>query len=483
MGTGAFELREGGSLVVSGKIRVPENIDKETIELWTTSNIDSRFPLYKEDIYKELLMKGYEYNGLFRGIVKSDNEVNQGGILWQDKWIVFIDTVLQFTMIDKNTRELSLPTRLQKIIIDPIAQMKALQSSDSNIIPVRFNKDINVVKCGGLDIRGLNPSIVPRRLNHKQPTLEKYQFIPYFTNKLKNFQLNETQILTIFTHIITQNAASKYLKINEVTFNRPVESLLSTTLKSLFESEPLMSVDSTVVTFNPINTKFLEEHNIKYSKTLGENTDFAVCHDLLSQNDLGTLKTVLSSLAKGGFILLKESKIVSDVLDLTKIGLQTISCHSSENTYVLLRKVAQEPTDHILIKIGLNDFSYVEILKNAMRESEEKGTKIYIYSDEKLSGVIGMINSLRREPGGNNTRLIFIQDTTAKSFSMNDYSEQLRKDLVHNILKEGLWGCYTHLKLDNTGEGNEKMISHAIINTLTRGDLSSLRWIESPLSK
>lgn len=53
-----------------------------------------------------------------------------------------------------------------------------------------------------------------------------------------------------------------------------------------------------------------------------------------------------------------------------------------------------------------------------------------------------------------------------------------------NVLRKGVWGSYRHLKIDNGSQSNAHLeVEHAYINVLTRGDLSSLQWIESPLSQ
>jgi len=51
-----------------------------------------------------------------------------------------------------------------------------------------------------------------------------------------------------------------------------------------------------------------------------------------------------------------------------------------------------------------------------------------------------------------------------------------------NVYRGGTWGCYRHLKLDNHSNATSLQVEHAYINTLTRGDLASLRWIEGPLT-
>lgn len=41
-----------------------------------------------------------------------------GKLEWQGNWISFMDTMLQFSILGQNTRELYLPTRLQRAIIN-----------------------------------------------------------------------------------------------------------------------------------------------------------------------------------------------------------------------------------------------------------------------------------------------------------------------------------------------------------------------------
>lgn len=93
------------------------------------------------------------------------------------------------------------------------------------------------------------------------------------------------------------------------------------------------------------------------------------------------------------------------------------------------------------------------------------------------------MNCIRLEDGGTNARYVFVQDKNAPKFDLKAkfYAEQLDKQLMCNILKGGQWGCYRHLRLDLQNKSSLQ-VEHAYINTLYRGDLSSLRWIESPLS-
>lgn len=91
---------------------------------------------------------------------------------------------------------------------------------------------------------------------------------------------------------------------------------------------------------------------------------------------------------------------------------------------------------------------------------------------------------IRKEMGGANARYIFIQDKNAPKFSLSTqlYAEQLDKGLVANVLKGSQWGRYLHLQLDQQSNVSSLQVEHAYVNSLVRGDLSSLKWIEGPLS-
>ena len=94
------------------------------------------------------------------------------------------------------------------------------------------------------------------------------------------------------------------------------------------------------------------------------------------------------------------------------------------------------------------------------------------------------MNCLRKERGAMNDSYFFIQDENASKFSLSHtfYLEQLNKQLVANVLKNGKWGSYRHLPLENQNGNPSLQVEHAYINTLLRGNLNSLRWIESPLT-
>lgn len=43
-----------------------------------------------------------------------------GELEWSNNWVTFLDSMLQFMLISSNIRDLFLPTRIQRLVVDPI---------------------------------------------------------------------------------------------------------------------------------------------------------------------------------------------------------------------------------------------------------------------------------------------------------------------------------------------------------------------------
>lgn len=117
--------------------------------------------------------------------------------------------MLQFSIVGLKTKELYLPTRIQKVIIDPAKHLETIESlSEKNgkvnndllkceyniiiqvflnfsAVPVYVYRDMDVIKSGGIELCGLKTSLAPRRQQSQAaPKLENYTFVPYMENKV-----------------------------------------------------------------------------------------------------------------------------------------------------------------------------------------------------------------------------------------------------------------------------------------------------------
>lgn len=61
-----------------------------------------------------------------------------GGLEWTGNWISFIDTMLQFSILGLKTKELYLPTRMQRVIIDPVKHLETIGSIPENSRNILF---------------------------------------------------------------------------------------------------------------------------------------------------------------------------------------------------------------------------------------------------------------------------------------------------------------------------------------------------------
>ena len=80
---------EGGAAVVSGTVRVPENVSHEraSLEFSEPQTSDNLLELSSQDIYKELRLRGYNYHGDFCGLVSLNN---CGECLVRNRFFVFV---------------------------------------------------------------------------------------------------------------------------------------------------------------------------------------------------------------------------------------------------------------------------------------------------------------------------------------------------------------------------------------------------------
>lgn len=62
-------------MAVSGRVRMPEDVDKELLTLSPPAVPKGDFlNLEMADVYKDLRLRGYDYTGVFRGVKQADNK-------------------------------------------------------------------------------------------------------------------------------------------------------------------------------------------------------------------------------------------------------------------------------------------------------------------------------------------------------------------------------------------------------------------------
>ena len=181
------------------------------------------------------------------------------------------------------------------------------------------------------------------------------------------------------------------------------------------------------------------------------------------------------------------NRINSFVREAEAVGFNVISSKSdSIGTMALLfRKVfSREPTlpdSKNVIEISAeteNWFERVQQILVEKKESDDKDDHIWlIASDSSKNGIIGLINCLRLEPGGEAIRCVFDYDNLIKlpiNFKEKPFSDILVNDLAVNVLRNGKLGTYRHLTLPK--DYDQITSDDYYLNNGLNRDLSSLQW-------
>lgn len=130
-GTGRFEISEGGIAVANGVIRVTKNPAQEKISAAILpKDGDEEEVMTTKDIYKELRLRGYQYSGIFRSLKSASVSGTKGHIAWMSNWVTFLDNMLQIMILGMDTRNLYIPTKIRKIVIDTKLHQQEIRKLD-----------------------------------------------------------------------------------------------------------------------------------------------------------------------------------------------------------------------------------------------------------------------------------------------------------------------------------------------------------------
>lgn len=479
--SGRFEVIEGGAAVVSGYIKTPQDMSNWSISIPTPPDSEESLEMDEKDIYKELKLRGYHYGGVFRGLRKSNTDGTSGLIEWNGNWIAFMDNMLQMQILSVDTRNLYVPTAIKRVVVDAKKHIAYTQNFTEGAnddeeekkainIPIYVNKESRIIKSGAIEIVGLEARSITRKKPLGEPVLEKHVFIP------NQIDLNLEDSIRVIMQIVLENNYTVKTKTIEIRDEEtaPTQDVLSGLILQALKDQPLIQPEVSVYT-----SEKLEISNVTVEdKKLGGECD---AHVIIVSNLLTRvlfLQQIVTVLKDNCYILSRQNRdFVYENLDG---NLEVILQHytSEDEQLILLKKKSKQPQKLLPVEIKQNNLNWI----TQLQESIKTGQKVLLYTQhEPTNGIMGLFNCLRREVGGNNIRCFFIQDSSAPNFATTNefYTKQIEKDLALNVFKNGSWGTYRHLliKEDRVAERE-----HAYMNVLTRGDLSTLKFIEGPLS-
>ncbi|XP_053424237.1 fatty acid synthase isoform X2 [Nycticebus coucang] len=211
---------------------------------------------------------------------------------------------------------------------------------------------------------------------------------------------------------------------------------------------------------------------------------FLLLHVLLRGHPLGDTVAFLTSTEPQlgqGLLSQDEWESLFSKASLHLVGLKKSFYGSA---LFLCRRLSPQDSP-IFLAVEDTSFRWVDSLKSILTDSSSRPVWLTA-TNCSTSGVVGLVNCLRKEPGGHRIRCILLSNlsSTSSSPEVHPGSVELQKvlqgDLVMNVYRDGAWGAFRHFPLEQ--DKPEEQTAHAFVNVLTRGDLSSIRWVCSPLS-
>lgn len=470
-GTGRFEITEANTAVVTGYIKKLEHEEEFTV---IPEPPPSKFPMLEaKDFYKELRLRGYHYHGVFRGVEQARGDGLMGRIKYDRNWVPFLDCLMQIHIVGYDLRSLILPTRIQRLRIDSRNHVKMVNEEDP-YFDVRVSKELNTIRCGCVEIVGLHASPVGRRRPPGIPVLESYKFISH----LPAPKLSKSDALRVAVQLALENNWAHKIKAIEVDTigNQPLISELQEALGDL----PLITSDLMYLTPQEIEIPGVHVENGKLSTQ--SNCMFVIATNCLSDPDF--VEKSITSLTENAYLISREKADLKVEEIKAPSGFQLILMVPTEDETIVMchrirRKLIGSPK---IVKISSEDKNYewLDELKSALKN----GAVTVLAEKEPMSGIIGLVNCLRKEPDGYLINCVFVDDVNAPPFDLDDpyFKTHLKLGLAINVSRNGKWGSYRHLQIVHNIVP-QRTKEHCFANSTVRGDLSSIVWLNGGLTE
>lgn len=308
---------------------------------------------------------------------------------------------------------------------------------------VTFDKR-RVSKCRGLEIYGV--ALTKTSISHNEqrdPLLEIREFVFYDERSLsKNCTLRRSLIIALDIVIQNYHGTTRELKICEIT-NTNSKREMTKDVSEILSNKPFVTIS------------FVQQNLIEI---MGKY-DVIVIEDSIDDS-------LLEHLIEDGFIIHK-----GPLEQYIEMAIEIIF-RSSDLT--LLRKIIEPPKDQLVfVEVENNNFEWLEILKDHIKKENSKIVYL-VNQNDNLSGVMGLINCLNREPFSCKFKCVF----TEQRISIHDdsFKRQINKNLAYNIFKDGKWGTYVYLPFEPV---DKRGVTDAVVDISTIGNLSSLKWFQS----
>ncbi|KAG5671364.1 hypothetical protein PVAND_001565 [Polypedilum vanderplanki] len=471
---GSFEIMEGKNLIASGIIERNENLKIFEIENQTYEK-DS-IVLTFDDFYKHLRVLGYQYLEKFKLVQEITDDGLKGKIKWKNNWVLFLDNIIQTTVLAEKYERVHLPYFLSKFSIDPILHKKLIEKYKGFLIPFERAQNKQYVRCGGAE----NGDFTPIIINQKQQGNLLVEFCKFisFENSKECFE-----IVDALKILISSLMDLKFkIKYNFIEINNDQEYFMYDYINKLFQKYPI-AVNVKLWATEKTKLDDIEVINDQVLSIL--TTIDAVFTSNCIQNE--ALIEKIKNIHSNSVIISQENsnkEISNDKFEiLSKLKL------SNEKALFMLRfkQQKEELKKFKTIEITSETSDWLENLKEEIKNfSNNNFDSIILYSQKSkgISGLLGFFNCLRLEFNEINFKCFMIEDLNALKFDIDDpfYKNQLEKGFTVNVLKNNEWGSYRHIDLEED-TSLKPYDGHCFANYSMTGNLSTLKWFDGPFNE
>ena len=485
-----FSINDMNIILCTGKASVKDSLNfysrylREEIH-----NYQNRIILNSNEFYKEARIKGYDYGQQFQCIDSINSLGTRSLVKFNGNYITFFDSILQIFISSHNDGKLHLPIEFVHFKLSPRTIKNLLSLSFVNsYVQVYHNPKINLIYIDDCLEINYRTRVVGRSTGEK-PLNECYKFKPYIEISKNPSNFNKIQLSRLILdecefclQIISEN--NNYSHDKNILYFSEQTNKLRKGMKTLMEKY-----------FINTNFKLCAITQTCRDNLCGDNSNLIIL-DMVKIRDIiiCQLERVLD---ENGFILAIVDEISLNYFErwLNINCDECKSCQTREPSLVLIRKrkvnqffsiILMRKTrvkyfsEQIYIKIKTNSYHWLDLLKKELENIESRpiGVNVLLMSNElTYNGVIGLVNSLRKEPNGHRIRcLLFDRHSNPNIVSV--INEILRKDLIMNVICDGKWGSFWYQKRRNNYNTLSTHNMYAYLTCAKLGDLSTLKWCQ-----
>ncbi|XP_044013914.1 fatty acid synthase-like [Aphidius gifuensis] len=493
---GKFKIiEEEEEIVATGKVYSTDFVSskKNINNKIVTSNVEKFDTLTREEINRELTLRGYNLGGLYQGLENYSFENSCGTIDWVNNWDTFLANMIQIKLLNLETKNLFVPISIEKLTIDTkmhLNQINSMSNDDTKEFQVFYDDNLDMIVSGGIEIQGVKLNSIARKRITCEPIIQSYKFVSHQDDK---DELNLEDAIRMSVQLSVENYSTMKCQILElVQSNDDIENLLTPIIWKAISEIPTIEVEFvTVAEMNPYDnndTSAIPVTVIEPNQfSLKTNALISTGQNILSSMIDSTVSQFILSIKDNNFLLTLEQTINLQKPEQLKESLEKhclkiiIKKTIGNLTILLLRKCIESEKNYSIIHVNSdNTYLWIEKLQNALKLST-MDSRILLITDKKFeNGLSGLMKCLQSESGTQAAiRGFILQDDNAPDFNIDNpfYQEQLSLDLFLNVLRIDsnsnlpVWGTYRYVMLPNTQKSYDQY-DHAYVRQLIKGDMN-----------